>query len=275
MIIFPAIDLRGGKVVRLVEGDPNRQTVFSHNPVDTAKRWSDEGADWVHVVNLDGALDKANDNAHIVRALAKRAMSSDVNVKIQFGGGLRSIDDIQRALDLGASRVVLGTLAIKEPDVVQAAIEQFGAEHIAVALDSRDGKVTTHGWTEVSDQTPLSLGQAMVKRGVRYALYTDVSRDGSLQGSNVVGTVQLSRQTGLNVIASGGVTKMSEIRQLAQQGVYGVVIGMALYRGSISMQEALFAAQQQEDSQQDNNRQDNNRQDNNRQDNNRQDNNGA
>ncbi len=242
MIIFPAIDLRGGKVVRLVEGDPNRQTIFSHNPRETAKRWSDEGAEWLHVVNLDGALNEANDSVQIVQLLAS---DHNLNVKIQFAGGLRSLDDIKRALDLGAARVVLGTLAIKEPDAVQAAIEQFGTERVAVALDARDGKVTTHGWTEVSDQTPLSLGQAMLARGVTYALYTDVARDGSLTGANVVDTVALSQQTKLKVIASGGVTKMSEIKRLATQGVYGAVIGMALYRGSISLQEALFAATQQ------------------------------
>lgn len=243
MIIYPAIDLRGGKVVRLVEGDPNQQTVFSHDPLETGRRWVAEGAEWLHVVNLDGALDKANDNARMVRTLARQA--SDIPAKIQFGGGLRSLADIERALELGAARVVLGTLAIQQPDAVGEALEKFGAERICVALDAKNGKVATHGWTTVSDQTPLSLGQAMAARGVRYALYTDVSRDGSLKGANVADTIALAQQTGLRVIASGGVTKMSEIKQFANSGVVdGAVIGMALYRGSITLKEALFAAQQ-------------------------------
>lgn len=239
MIIYPAIDLRGGQVVRLREGDPTRQTVFSDNPVDMAQRWIDEGAEWLHVVNLDGAFAAANDNANILQQIAA------LGVPVQFGGGLRSLEDMAHALNQGASRIVLGTVAIENPSLVREALAKFGAEKICVALDARDGFVTTHGWTNASDQTPISLGRTMAEAGVVHALYTDVNRDGGLVGSNVTGTIALARNTGLNVIASGGVSRMSEISELAHSGVVaGAVIGMALYTGELTLKEALIAAKE-------------------------------
>ncbi|MCA9889737.1 MAG: 1-(5-phosphoribosyl)-5-[(5-phosphoribosylamino)methylideneamino]imidazole-4-carboxamide isomerase, partial [Anaerolineae bacterium] len=225
MIIYPAIDLRGGKVVRLREGDPEQQTVFSDDPVTTAKNWEKQGAVWLHMVNLDGAFSEANANRSI---LAQAAEQTDLS--IQFGGGLRSLADIESVLKQGARRVVLGTLALKNPDVVDAAIKQFGAEAICVALDARDGKVTTHGWTEVSELTPVDVGKAMADRGVRHALFTDVSRDGMLSGANTQATIELAEKTGLEVIASGGIRSIDELVQLAQSGsVAGAIVGMALY----------------------------------------------
>lgn len=239
MIIYPAIDLHKGQVVRLREGDPEKQTVFSNNPVETARMWIDQGAEWLHVVNLDGAFAYANDNAFILRDIAA------LGVPVQFGGGLRSLADMDAALKQGASRIVLGTVAVDKPALVQEALAKFGAEKICVALDARDGLVTTHGWTNVSDQTPISLGRRMAEAGVVHALFTDVKRDGSLIGSNVPDTIALARNTGLKVIASGGVTTMTEIAQLAHSEVVaGVVIGMALYKGEISLKEALIAAKE-------------------------------
>jgi phosphoribosylformimino-5-aminoimidazole carboxamide ribotide isomerase len=239
MIIYPAIDLHGGQVVRLREGDPERQTIFSHHPVEMAQRWIDEGAEWLHIVNLDGAFAKANDNADILKEI------SSLGVPVQFGGGLRSMDDMTQALKQGASRIVLGTVAIENPALVREALAQFGADKICVALDARDGFVTTHGWTNASDQTPVSLGRSMAEAGVLHALYTDVNRDGGLIGSNVNGTISLARNTGLQVIASGGVTKMTEIAQLAHSGVVaGAVIGMALYTGELTLKEALIASKE-------------------------------
>ncbi|MCB9460033.1 MAG: 1-(5-phosphoribosyl)-5-[(5-phosphoribosylamino)methylideneamino]imidazole-4-carboxamide isomerase [Anaerolineaceae bacterium] len=237
MIIYPAIDLRGGKVVRLREGDPEQQTVFSDDPVTTAKNWEKQGAVWLHMVNLDGAFSEANANRSI---LAQAAEQTDLS--IQFGGGLRSLADIESVLKQGARRVVLGTLALKNPDVVDAAIKQFGAEAICVALDARDGKVTTHGWTEVSELTPVDVGKAMADRGVRHALFTDVSRDGMLSGANTQATIELAEKTGLEVIASGGIRSIDELAQLAQSGsVAGAIVGMALYQGVFSLEAALSA----------------------------------
>lgn len=237
MIIYPAIDLRGGKVVRLREGDPDHQITFSDDPVATAQQWIDEGAEWIHMVNLDGAFASANDNSKILEAVAK------LDVKVQFGGGLRDMDALQNAIDLGASRIVIGTMAIKDPDAVEEAIETFGADAVCVALDAKDGKVTTHGWTELSQHTPIEFGRLIAKKGVQHALYTDVKRDGSLIGVNVHDTISLGRNTGLQVIASGGVSHMGEIEQLAKSKVVsGAIIGMALYQNKITLGEALLAA---------------------------------
>jgi phosphoribosylformimino-5-aminoimidazole carboxamide ribotide isomerase len=240
MIIYPAIDLRGGKVVRLREGDPARQTTYSDNPLETARRWIEDGAQWIHMVNLDGAFAQANDNGAILEAVAK------LGIPVQFGGGLRSIDDIGQALERGASRVVLGTVAIQQPEIVTQAVERYGAERVCVGLDAKNGKIAIKGWQETADLTPIELGQQMAARGVRHALYTDVSRDGGLSGSNIEATAQLAAATGLQVIASGGVTTADEIRELARRGAAGAVIGMALYEGKLTLKQALLAAQEGE-----------------------------
>ena len=238
MIIYPAIDVRGGKVVRLKEGDPNRQTVFSDDPIAMAEVWVEQGATWLHMVNLDGAFADANDNSRILERAAQ------LNVRIQFGGGLREMDDIGRAFEQGASRVVLGTVAVQQPEVVQRAIERWGVEAVCVGLDTRDGKVATHGWKQTADLTPLELGKQMAQLGVKHVLYTDVSRDGNLQGVNVEGTVALGRETGLQVIASGGVSSLDDIRRLAESGaVAGAVIGMALYEGRLTLRDAILVGE--------------------------------
>lgn len=236
MIVYPAIDLRGGKVVRLKEGNPNRQTTFSENPVETAKQWIDQGATWLHMVNLDGAFAAANDNGRILQQVAQ------LGIPVQFGGGLRTMDDISRAIDQGAARVVLGTVAIKQPEIVEQAVQRWGAESICVALDARDGKIATHGWQQVTEVTPVELGKAMAEVGVRHALFTDVSRDGGLTGVNIEATVALGEATHLQVIASGGVSTITELEALRDSGaVAGAVIGMALYEGKLSLRDALKA----------------------------------
>jgi phosphoribosylformimino-5-aminoimidazole carboxamide ribotide isomerase len=241
MIIYPSLDVRHGKIVRLREGDPSRQVVFSDNPLETARRWIDGGAEWLHMVNLDGAFSEANDTLSTLRQVATIAAS--VGVRVQFAGGLRSASDIERAIASGATRVILGTLALTDPGSVAAAVERYGADRVGVALDARGGKITTHGWTSTSETTPTELGQIMAARGVIHALYTDVSRDGGLGGANIDGTIQLARKTGLHVIASGGVSSTDDIRALAESGVIaGAVIGMALYEGKITLKEALDAA---------------------------------
>ena len=234
MIIYPAIDLRDGKVVRLKEGDPNRQTTFSDNPLTTAKKWIEQGAEWLHIVNLDGAFGDANRNGKILEQIA------ELDVDIQFGGGLRTMDDIIQAFERGASRVILGTIAVQEPQIVADVVRHFGADSVCVALDAKDGKITTHGWQETSEVTPIEFGQYMAELGVTHALYTDVIRDGSLEGVNIKDTITLGQETGLQVIASGGVSTLDDIRQLsASEFVAGAVIGMALYEGKFTLVQAL------------------------------------
>ena len=237
MIVYPAIDLRGGKVVRLREGDPNQQTLFSDDPVATAQSWIDQGATWLHMVNLDGAFDGENENLSVLEKAAK------LDVRIQYTGGLRDMPALKQAWDTGASRLVIGTLAVRDPASVAEAVAHFGGDAICVALDAKDGMVVSHGWTESSAYTPVELGALLYRHGARHALYTDVRRDGGLVGANIEDTVKLARATGLQVIASGGISQLGEIERLARGGmVAGLIIGMALYTKRFTLAEALCAA---------------------------------
>ena len=237
MIVYPAIDLRGGKVVRLREGDPNQQTLFSDDPVATAQSWIDQGATWLHMVNLDGAFDGEYENLSVLEKAAK------LDVRIQYTGGLRDMPALKQAWDTGASRLVIGTLAVRDPASVAEAVAHFGGDAICVALDAKDGMVVSHGWTESSAYTPIELGALLHRHGARHALYTDVRRDGGLVGANIEDTVELARTTGLQVIASGGISQLGEIERLARGGmVAGLIIGMALYTKRFTLAEALCAA---------------------------------
>lgn len=237
MIIYPAIDLRGGHVVRLREGDPERQTVYSDDPLATAQRWISAGAAWIHVVNLDGAFSSAHDNGSVLPQMAALGAS------IQFGGGLRSQDDIDLAFERGASRVVIGTAAVKNPELVASALAKHGRDAICVALDARDGFVTTHGWKEKTELHIHDVGRQMAAMGVQHCLFTDVALDGGLQGVNRAATIALARETGLSVIASGGVNSLDDIRALRESGVVaGAVIGMALYERRFELSEAQAIA---------------------------------
>ncbi len=239
MIVYPAIDIRGGRVVRLVHGDPNQETVYGDDPAAVAERWQAAGAAWLHVVNLDGALGEATLALDTLKRIA------EVGLPVQFGGGLRSLDDARKVLDAGAARVILGTLAVQNPDLAGAAVEQFGADAVAVALDARGDRVATHGWQEVSVWTPTDLGNVFAAAGVIHALYTDVSRDGDLSGVNVDSTTELARTTGLQVIASGGVATLDDIRRCRDAGnIAGVITGKALYAGVFTLEQALQAAQE-------------------------------
>ena len=241
LTIYPAIDLRGGQVVRLRQGDPSRQTTYSADPVETGRRWQAAGADWLHVVNLDGAFQAANETLAILEKL------TGLGVRVQFGGGIRSLDDAARALDLGAMRVVFGTAMVDNPDLVTAFVARWGAERLTVALDTRGGKVATHGWQQASAWTPADLGFALAQRGAIHALYTDVSRDGELEGVNVAGTVALAEATGLQVIASGGVASLDDVTALRASGkVAGAILGKALYEGLIDLGAALRLASEPE-----------------------------
>lgn len=236
MIIYPAIDLRRGRCVRLHQGDPAAETVYSDDPVATAGRWVAEGARWLHVVNLDGAFEEASDNPRAVQAIVRA-----VPVPVQFGGGLRTLDDIAAALEWGVARVVLGTVAVREPELVAEAVRRFGGDRIAVGIDARDGKVAIRGWQEQSRLTALELAERVKAAGVVRIVYTDISRDGTLAGPNVARTGELAQRSGLRVVASGGVGSLDDLRRLRwiePYGVEGVIVGQALYTGAIRLPAA-------------------------------------
>lgn len=237
MIVYPAIDIRQGRVVRLVYGDPNRETVHGTDPVAVALRWQAAGAKWLHVVNLDGALGEAELALDTLRAIAA------VGLPVQFGGGLRTLDDAECALDAGATRVVLGTMIVKQPTLAGEAIKRFGPDAVAAALDAKDGWVATHGWQKLSWWTPLNLARRIKADGVKHVLYTDVSRDGDLSGVNVAATAQLAHKTRMDVIASGGVASLDDVVSLWEiGGIAGVVIGKALYEERFTLEDAIRIA---------------------------------
>lgn len=232
--IYPAIDLRGGKVVRLKEGDPGRMTSYSDDPTATAQHWLGMGASWLHVVDLDGAFgDSDNANHMALESILKHG------ARIQFGGGMRSLDAIEAALSLGISRVILGTIAIENPEVVADAVRQLGAERIVVGIDARDGLVRTRGWKDNSGVSALDLALQIREVGVGTVIFTDVSRDGSGSGLNIPATRELSERSGLNVIASGGVNTIDDVIAAKDAGLAGCIIGRALYDGTIDLREVL------------------------------------
>jgi len=235
--IYPAIDLRNGRIVRLQYGDPDKETVFGDDPAAMGRRWIDDGATWLHVVNLDGAFDEVG-----AANWAALPTLTNLGAQVQFGGGIRSLADVDRALDAGVSRVILGTAAIENPDLVAQAIAQFGADTIAVGIDARDGRVKTRGWMQDTGTSPTQLGQQMKTLGVQTIIYTDISRDGVLTGVNAEATAVLAQATSLHVIASGGMAALDDIvhcYELANQGVVGVITGRAIYDGRINLQEAF------------------------------------
>ena len=246
MEIFPAIDLRSGKVVRLRQGEANAQTTYSDQPVRVARMWADEGARWLHVVNLDGAFGADRAQATADRNIeALEGILESVGVPIQFGGGLRSLDGIAEVLERGVARVVLGTLAIECPQIVREALERFGAERVVVGLDARSGDVATHGWQRQSLRAVAEVAGQMAALGVSRAVFTDIARDGSLAGVNVGATRELALSSGLKVIASGGVASLDDVRALQAveaDGVEGVIIGQALYTGAIRLADAIQIA---------------------------------
>jgi len=220
--------------VRLVQGDPGRETKYADDPLGVARRWQEAGAEWLHVVNLDGAFgERGREN---LVALERILMTG---LRVQFGGGLRNLESIRRVLDLGVSRVVVGTAAVENPSLVEAALRALGPERIAVAIDAREGKVRTHGWKETTSMTAMELAGQWAARGVRWLIFTDVSRDGMGSGLNLTVTMQLAQATGLHVIASGGVASLEDVRRAYQAGLSGVIIGRALYEGQVALEDAL------------------------------------
>lgn len=236
--VYPAIDLRGGKVVRLKEGDPRRLTSYSDDPAQTARRWLEAGARWLHVVNLDGAFGERDD---LNRAALQRILevAKLFSTKVQFGGGMRSLETVEAALSLGVSRAVLGTIAIENSEVVVEALKQFGADKIAVGIDARDGLVRVRGWKENSGVSAIDLTQQMKALGLRTVIFTDVSRDGLGSGLNIPSTRVLADASGLEVIASGGVHLLEDVVAAKDANLAGAIVGRALYEGTVDLKEAI------------------------------------
>jgi phosphoribosylformimino-5-aminoimidazole carboxamide ribotide isomerase len=239
LIIFPAIDLKGGQVVRLAEGDMDRATVYGDNPAAQARAFADAGASHLHVVDLDGAFAGESVNGVAVAEIL-RAFPG----KVQLGGGIRNRESAERWLSLGVSRIVIGTAALEDPELVREAARDFPGQ-IVVAVDARDGMVATRGWADVSTVSVVELARRFEDAGVAALLFTDVGRDGLLKGCNVEATVALARAVAIPVIASGGVTDVRDIQSLrphVADGIEGVITGRALYDGRLSLAEAIEAA---------------------------------
>ena len=239
LIVFPAIDLKAGQVVRLAEGDMDRATISGDDPAAQAEAFALAGAEWLHVVDLDGAFAGESVNGAAVAGILAR-----FGGKIQLGGGIRTMESIERWLDLGVERVVIGTAALENPELVRAAAAD-NPGRIVVAVDARDGMVATHGWADVSDVSVIDLARRFEDAGVAALLFTDVGRDGMLKGCNVEATVALARAVTIPVIASGGVTDIADIHALrrhVEDGVEGVITGRALYDGRLDLAWAIEVA---------------------------------
>jgi phosphoribosylformimino-5-aminoimidazole carboxamide ribotide isomerase len=239
LIVFPAIDLKGGQVVRLAQGDMDRATIYGNDPAAQAAKFAEQGADHLHVVDLDGAFAGESVNPRAVEAIIKAFPG-----KVQLGGGIRDRAAIDRWLALGVNRVVIGTAALQNPDLVKEAARDLPGR-IVVGVDARDGFVATHGWAEVSDMKVEELADRFADAGVAALLFTDVGRDGLLKGCNTDATVALARKTRIPVIASGGVKDIGDILELARsasEGIEGVITGRALYDGTLDLAAALEVA---------------------------------
>lgn len=235
MLIIPAIDLKDGKCVRLRQGRMEDDTVFDDNPVAVALRWLDQGARRIHLVDLDGAFAGAPRNAEVVKQICQACG----DVPVQIGGGIRSVDTAKAYLDAGIEWLIIGTLAVKQPEFVDELCEQF-AGHVIVGLDANDGFVATDGWAEASRISAVSLAQRFENSGVSAIVYTDISRDGMMQGVNTQATAQLAQAVSIPVFASGGVSTMADIDSLLAhqtQGIAGAIVGRALYEGAIDLAE--------------------------------------
>jgi phosphoribosylformimino-5-aminoimidazole carboxamide ribotide isomerase len=239
VIVIPAIDLKDGKCVRLFQGDPTQATVYGDDPVAMAERWQREGAEWLHVVDLDGAVSGSPTHLGSLRAIAAK-----LSIPVEFGGGVRTLAAARAAFSAGASRLILGTVALEAPDLLEEIAREFPGR-VYVALDGRDGRVATRGWTETSSIAVAEAARACEPRGAAGFLFTDVSRDGTQRGVNVKATVALAEVGRLPVIASGGVASLDDVRALRaveDTGIVAVIVGKALYTGAVRLADAIAAA---------------------------------
>lgn len=236
MEVIPAIDLRGGRCVRLYQGDFGQETVFSEDPLAVARQWQEQGASRLHLVDLDGAARGEPVNLDIIAAIVAQS-----EIPVQVGGGVRSAATAEKLLSLGVERVVIGTAAVRNPDLVRQLCQDGGSPRVVVAVDARDGLVAVQGWLEKTSITALELGKRMAELGVERLLYTDISRDGTLSEPNFSANAELVESTGLAILASGGVTSLDHITELAKIGAEGVIVGRALYTGDLELAAAIAA----------------------------------
>lgn len=235
--IYPAIDLRGGKCVRLFQGDYAQETVYGDSPYEMAKKFADAGAEWIHMVDLDGAKDgvRINDGAVI------QAASLPVNV--QVGGGIRTREDIEHYLTNGVSRVIIGSLAIREPELVVAFLQEFGPEKIVIGIDAKNGMAATEGWTETSGQSARDVANFFTSKGAKHFIYTDIATDGTLAGPNINANMDLADSETAEIIVSGGIGSLEDVRNVKkaseESNIAGVIIGKALYENRFTLEEAL------------------------------------
>ena len=234
MILYPAIDIKNGQCVRLRQGQFQDVEVYSNKPVNIAKLWEAQGAEYIHIVDLDGALVGHSVNDDVIREIVQ-----NVNVKVQVGGGIRTIKDIDYRLSLGISRVIIGTKAVENPAFVKEAIHAFGTDAIVVGIDAKAGMVAIEGWEKVSNYNAVTLALQMKDMGVKNIVYTDIARDGMLQGPNILHTKEMVEVTGLNIIASGGMSSLKDLEMLKEVKVSGAIIGKALYENRIKLDEAI------------------------------------
>lgn len=235
--IFPAIDLRGGKVVRLRQGKPDQQTDYSNSPKEVAEDWISQGASWLHVVNLDGAFSETSrKNEDAIQAIIAAGKNK---VKIQLGGGLRTMEQIATALNMGMTRVVLGTAIIENPTFGEAALKKYSGDRITLGFDALDQELMSRGWQSASGVKILPLAKQLAKAGAKTVIYTNILKDGMQTGVDWENAKILSDQTGLTVIASGGTTSIEDIRAVQKAGLGGVIVGRALYEGNFTLKEAL------------------------------------
>ncbi|MFZ5642107.1 MAG: 1-(5-phosphoribosyl)-5-[(5-phosphoribosylamino)methylideneamino]imidazole-4-carboxamide isomerase [Bacillota bacterium] len=240
MLIYPAIDIREGRCVRLVEGRLDRETVYSDEPEAMAGLWQEKGARWLHVVDLDGAFSGSPKNLEVIKKIR-----DSVKIPIQVGGGIRDLNTVEELLSIGINRVILGTAAILNPEMVSAACAKHG-EAVAVGIDARDGKVAIEGWGVTAEKNALDLAFEMKGLGIKRIIYTDIWRDGTLQGPNVEAVREMARKTGIKVIASGGISTLDDVRSIKKMeslGVEGVIMGKALYDGRVTLEDALSVAE--------------------------------
>ncbi|MFB3925477.1 MAG: 1-(5-phosphoribosyl)-5-[(5-phosphoribosylamino)methylideneamino]imidazole-4-carboxamide isomerase [Syntrophales bacterium] len=239
MIVIPAIDLKDGKCVRLMQGDFSRVTVYSDQPVTVAEKWRDAGAERIHIVDLDGSLAGSPKNLTVISEIIRRA-----HVPVQVGGGIRNLQTIGRFLDMGVSRVILGTAALKDRRFVLEACDIYKGK-IILGIDAKEGRVAVEGWTEETAASAVDIAESYKGYGIDAIVYTDIKRDGMQAGVNLSATKELAESAGIPVIASGGVSGIKDIENLAaieKYGIIGVIIGKALYAGSLSLEEAIKAA---------------------------------
>jgi phosphoribosylformimino-5-aminoimidazole carboxamide ribotide isomerase len=237
MVVIPAIDLKGGKCVRLLQGRAEDETVYSDDPVATALRWQGLGAELIHIVDLDGAFTGEQKNIEAIKAIRKA-----VKISLELGGGIRDIERIEMLVDIGIDRVILGTVAAKKPDIVREAAGKFPGK-VLVGIDAKDGKVAVKGWTEVTGHDASAFSKEMESRGAACIIYTDISRDGMLTGPNIEATANIVKSVGIPVIASGGVSSIDDIKNLLGiEGLWGAITGKAIYSGSLDLKEAIALA---------------------------------